>query len=335
MENIKMALTLAEIRAKLQKQDEKKTVGSFSDGVTYPHWDIPENESCKLRILPDADPKNDFFWVERNIIKLEFNGVVGDPTSKPVHVQVPCIEMWPDMGPCPILSEVRPWYKDESLKETANKYWKKRSYICQGFVRENPIKEENAPENPIRKFVLTGQLFNLIKAAIMDPELENMPTDYDAGLDFIIQKTKKGQYADYGTSKWARKETALTVEEREAIEKFGLFDLKEFMPKRPTAEELSIIVDMFHASVDGDSYDLAKWGKYFKPFGLKADKDSDKDSNKEASSSAAEVSRHHVASHEESGAVEEQAHTPTASSASDSSKKAQEILAMIKNRKSA
>ena len=37
---------------------------------------------------------------------------------------------------CPVLAEVRPWYKDETLKEMANKYWKKRSYIFQGFVRQ-------------------------------------------------------------------------------------------------------------------------------------------------------------------------------------------------------
>jgi hypothetical protein len=38
-------------------------------------------------------------------------------------------------------------------------------------VRENPIQEENAPENPIRKFIIGPQLFTIIKAALLDPEL--------------------------------------------------------------------------------------------------------------------------------------------------------------------
>ena len=39
--------------------------------------------------------------------------------------------------------------------------------------------------------------------------MENLPTDYVAGTDFRLSKTTKGQYADYSTSKWARKESAL------------------------------------------------------------------------------------------------------------------------------
>jgi hypothetical protein len=104
----------------------------------------------------------------------------------------------------------------------------------------------------------------------MDPELENLPTDYENGLDFVVNKTSKGGYADYSTSKWARKENALTVDEVAAIEKNGLFNLSEFLPKRPSKEELDIIVDMFHASVDGESYDPEKWAKFYKPAGYQS-----------------------------------------------------------------
>ena len=43
----------------------------------------------------------------------------------------------------------------------------------------------------------------------MDPDMENIPTDYVNGTDFRLSKTMKGQYADYSTSKWARKERSL------------------------------------------------------------------------------------------------------------------------------
>lgn len=262
-----MGTTLAEIRARLQAQDNRgaNNAGGGMDKSIYAHWNIEEGQSCLLRFLPDADPKNTFFWVERAMIKLPFSGVKGGE-NKNVLVQVPCMEMWGET--CPVLTEVRPWYKDKSLEPMASKYWKKRSYIMQGFVRENPLEKDETPENPIRRFIFTPQLFGVIKAALLDPELEEMPTHYDRGLDFRVSKTKKGEWGDYTTSKWARKESALTQLEREAIDKFGLFNLADFMPKKPTDVEVKVIKEMFEASVDGQPYDLDRWGQYFKPSGM-------------------------------------------------------------------
>jgi hypothetical protein len=101
----------------------------------------------------------------------------------------------------------------------------------------------------------------------MDPELENLPTDYAGGLDFTATKTSKGGYADYSTSKWSRKESALTQDEAAAIEKHGLYNLADFLPKRPNEAELKIMKEMFEASVDGQPYDEERWGAYFKPRG--------------------------------------------------------------------
>jgi hypothetical protein len=259
--------TLAEIRARLQAQ-ENKGQGNTGGGdrVIYPHWNIEEGQSCLLRFLPDADPKNTFFWVERAMIKLPFPAVKGSADKKPVQIQVPCMETWGET--CPVLTEVRPWFKDKSLEEQGRRYWKKRSYLMQGFVRENPIDRDETPENPIRRFVISPQLYTLIKAALLDPELEEMPTHYERGLDFRIVKTSKGGYADYNTSKWSRKETPLTGVEMAAIEKHGLFNLADNLPKKPTAVELKVIQEMFEASVDGQMYDLERWGQYYKPYGL-------------------------------------------------------------------
>jgi hypothetical protein len=150
------------------------------------------------------------------------------------------------------------------------KYWKKRSYIFQGFVRENPLSDDKTPENPIRRFIIGPQIFTVIKGALMDPELEELPTDLLRGLDFRISKTSKGGYADYNTSKWARKESALTEAEQAAIETHGLYDLSTFLPKRPGEAEVRVIKEMFEASVDGQSYDTERWGQYFRPAGVNA-----------------------------------------------------------------
>lgn len=201
------------------------------------------------------------------MIKLPFAGVKGQPGSKPVTVSVPCVEMWQE--PCPILAEVRTWFKDPNLEDMGRKYWKKRSYIFQGFVRENPLSDDK-PENPIRRFIIGPQLYAPIKDALMDPELVELPTDYMQGLDFVIKKTSKGGFADYSTSKWARRESALTEEESTAIQQYGLNNLSEFLPKKPSALELDIIKQMFEDSVNGMPYDIDKYGQYYRPPGVQA-----------------------------------------------------------------
>ena len=261
--------SLAEIRARLQAADTKGNSNQGGgDRAIYPHWNMEEGQSATLRFLPDGNTKNTFFWVERAMIRLPFNGVKGEMESKQVFVQVPCVEMWGDA--CPVLAEVRTWFKDKSLEDMGRKYWKKRSYLFQGFVRENPISEDKTPDNPIRKFIIGPQLFTLIKGALMDPELEELPTDLMRGLDFRITKTQKGGFADYNSSKWARKESALTEAEQAAIETHGLYDLSTFLPKRPGDVELKVIKEMFEASVDGQPYDTERWGQYFRPAGVAA-----------------------------------------------------------------
>jgi len=261
--------SLAEIRARLQASENKGSNNTGGgDKSIYPHWNMEEGQSATLRFLPDGNNKNTFFWAERAMIRLPFNGVKGEMDSKQVMVQVPCVEMWGDA--CPILAEVRTWFKDKSLEDMGRKYWKKRSYIMQGFVRENPIGDDKTPDNPIRKFIIGPQLFTLIKGALMDPELEELPTDTLRGLDFRITKTQKGGYADYNTSKWARKESALTETEQAAIDAHSLFDLSTFLPKKPGDVELKVIKEMFEASVDGQPYDTERWGQYFRPAGVNA-----------------------------------------------------------------
>ena len=329
-----MATSLAEIRAKLQAQ-ENKGQGSQSGGDNgiYAHWNIPEGTTARVRFLPDANTKNDFFWVERLMIKLPFAGVKGQVDSKPTFVQVPCVEMWGEA--CPILAEVRTWFKDKSLEEMGRKYWKKRSYIMQGFVHENPLSDDKATDNPIRRFIISPQIFNLIKNALMDPELENLPTDYEAGLDFNIKKTSKGGYADYNTSTWARKETALTSSELEAIEKFGLYNLSDFLPKKPSDAELKIIKEMFEASVNGEPFDMDAWGAYYKPAGMTGGSTSNKPEESSAPVAKTVISKSApaVTDDEPPFEVDEQPEvTAPVQAAKPASQRAEDILAMIRNR---
>ena len=327
--------SLAEIRARLAAQENKNQSGGArtqSDNAIYPHWNISEGATATIRLLPDADNTNDFFWVERQIIKLPFNGIKGQPDAKQVIVQVPCVEMYGDN--CPVLAEVRPWYKDDSLKDMANKYWKKRSYLYQGFVRVNPMGDDQTPTNPIRRFIISPQIQTVIKSSLMDPELEELPTDYNRGLDFNIKKTSKGGYADYSTSTWARKESPLTESELAAIEAHGLFNLKDFLPKKPSEAELRVIKEMFEASVDGRAYDPDKWGAYYRPYGLEAPAGAAQEETAVAAGTSATpsvpASTSDVPWQEDAApAAVEPVVVPKSDTSTD---KAQDILAMIRQR---
>lgn len=260
--------SLDAIRAKLQAMETRSSGSNSSDNSLYAHWNIPDNSSSVVRFLPDGDDSNTFFWKEKQMIKLPFPGIKGQDESKKVIVQVPCVEMWGDT--CPVLTEIRPWFNDASLDEIARSYWKKRSYLFQGFIIEDGMNEkaEDLPENPIRRFIMSPGIYKLIKSSLLDPDMTEIPTDYQRGTDFRISKTKDGQWADYSTSKYMRNETALTEEQLQAIAKYGLYDLSTLMPARPTAEGLSAIEEMFEASVNGSLYDPDKWADFYRPYGM-------------------------------------------------------------------
>lgn len=320
--------TLAEIRQKIKDLEEKnKPNANRSSGpsLVYPFWDIPEDETVQIRFLPDADPDNTLFWKELQMINLDFPGVKGGDEKKTVYLKVPCVEMWGDT--CPVHAELRPMFKNPELEETARKYWKKRSYIFQGFVMDSPLEEEETPDNPIRRINLGKQLFNIVKNAIMDPDMETLPIDYVNGLNFRITRTKKGQYNDYNSSSWSRKETPLTKEQLAAIEEHGLFNLNDWVPNKPSSEGLNAIFEMFEASLEGELYDPDRWAAYYRPWGLEYEGAGKQDSTN--SDKTAETTNVEIVKEEK---VEETATESPSASASTNSNAAQDILAKIRNR---
>jgi hypothetical protein len=326
--------SLAEIRAKLKQQETRGSNTGGGDNSIYPFWNMQEGQTATIRFLPDGNETNTFFWSERLMIKLPFAGIKGETESRPVQVQVPCMEMYGEN--CPILAEVRGWFKDQTLEDMGRKYWKKRSYIFQGFVTDNPIKEDLAPESPIRRFIIGPQIFQLIKAALMDPDMEDLPTDYTAGVDFRLQKGSKGGYADYGASNWARKTRPLSDAEMKAVNEHGLYNLNDFLPKKPGEVELKVMMEMFEASVDGEPYDPDRWSQYFRPAGMAARTG---DPNTAASPNATATSQSAPSVDKEDEvpfkSTEEAAQesAPTTSEAAPANSGAQDILAMIRARK--
>jgi len=226
------------------------------------------------------------------------------------------------------LAEVRAWFKDPALEDMGRKYWKKRSYIFQGFVVEDGLDEKEKSENPIRRFIIGPQIFTSIRAALVDPELEDLPTDYVHGLDYRMKKGSKGGYADYSTSSWARRERPLSDTEQAAVKAHGLFNLSDFLPKKPSEVELKVMKEMFEASVDGEPYDMERWGQYFKPAGMSQNTG---DPQKPATPKASVPADDHD-DEQSPVAKATPAPAPKAEAAAGGDSRAQDILAMIRNR---
>jgi len=230
------------------------------------------------------------------------------------------------------------------LEDMGRKYWKKRSYIFQGFVVNSPLEEDSTPENPIRRFVINPSIFNIIRSALMNPEMEDLPTDLDKGREFKLTKTTKGGYADYSTSSWSFKERALQDSERQAINTNGLYNLSDYLPKKPSAEDVKIIAEMFKASVDGELYDESRFGQHYRPAGMASSPSASKTETATAAPTAAPTTpvvetapvapAAPVVETATAPAAQPEVATATATaSASDGSKaSAEDILAMIRSR---
>lgn len=102
----------------------------------------------------------------------------------------------------------------------------------------------------------------------MDPDMEELPTDYAGGVDFRLTKSSKGGYADYSTSNWARRDRPLSDDEQASVTTNGLWNLSDFLPKKPSDIEVKVLTEMFEASVDGEPYDPDRWSQYFRPAGM-------------------------------------------------------------------
>jgi predicted component of type VI protein secretion system len=55
-----------------------------------------------------------------------------------------------------------------------------------------------------------------------------------------------------------------------AVNTHGLFNLNDFLPKKPDETALKVLTEMFEASVDGEAYDPDRWSNYFRPAGMQA-----------------------------------------------------------------
>ena len=119
------------------------------------------------------------------------------------------------------------------------------------------------------------------------------------------------------------------------IETNNLWNLSDFLPKKPGEVEIKVMKEMFEASVEGEAYDADRFGSYFRPAGMQARTG---DPTKAASPQATATSQSAPVTQPEATpapvAETAPAPAPEAAPAASNEGNASDILAMIRARQS-
>lgn len=217
---------------------------AYSNNNSYPFWNMKVGEKAVIRFLPDTNEDNPRgFLIEKVFHNLELNGK---------RRTVSCLSMYGE--DCPICKLSQEYYK---AKDDANgkKYWKKKQYISQALIVEDPLppNEETGEKHigQVRNITLSYQVYNIIKEAFSSDELDEVPYDFENGYDFIIKKTTQGDYANFTVgTKFANKPRSLTETELSAVYDHSV-DLSTLLPKNPTA---TVVQAMLDAEMHGEEY---------------------------------------------------------------------------------
>lgn len=246
---------LAALRAQYAGNQQGESRETYTNKY-YPFWNMKAGQRAVVRFLPDKDTTNPgMFMVEKVSHTLTINGQTKS---------VPCLSMYGEE--CPVCKLSQDYYKVND-KINGKKYWRKKQYIAQALIVEDPLpadKDSGANhQGQVRHIALGYQLYNIIKEAFAaDDELEASPDDYNDGYDFIIKKTEQGDYATYTMgSKFSNKQRALTDEEV-AIAEENSIELRTLLPRNPGVEKIRA---MLQADLNGEHYEDEEGGQRQRP----------------------------------------------------------------------
>jgi len=290
-----MTLSLQEMRAKMERKDSSTTQNQSGNSDIFKFSDLKPGDEVRIRFIEDADSTNSFFWRERHTRTLKFNSLLlpnGETMVKDTYVSVPAFNLKSNetsMDDLPaeylykstedvIQQKIKGLWIDGDKTSQAlyNKFGKKVTYLFQGFIHSPGYEQK------LYRFLITKDLFNLIKTFMNDSEIEDVPCSVQNGRDFILKVSEKNavingsnvKIKDYVTqSKWSSRITPLTQEEIRYIGEHGAFDLKKFLPKKPSVEQEEIMLQMYNASYDGLPYDIKNWASTFRPDNIRLDQD--------------------------------------------------------------
>jgi hypothetical protein len=170
---------------------------------------------------------------------------------------------------CPICKLSQEYYKAKD-EVNGKKYWRKKQYIAQALIIEDPLPPDKdtgeTHAGKVRYIALGFQMYKIIKEAFVNDvePLEGIPYDFNDGYDFVIKKSQTGIHPDYSVgTKFLSKQRALTEAEL-AIVGECMIDLSTLLPKNPGLKKVQA---MLTANITGGQYNETT-GETEEQFGL-------------------------------------------------------------------
>lgn len=240
------SISMEQLKAAFNKTTETREGGGRANNY-YPFWNMKDGESAVIRFLPDKNTENPLgFVVEKSTHTLIINGE---------KKTIPCRKMYG--AECSVCKVSSSFYKEEGKgSPNGKKYWRKKGHIAQALVVEDPLPADaESGENhqgKVRYIALGYQLFKIIQMALASGEMDSVPYDYEAGYNFIITKSKQGDYSTYTIgSRFKGKPSGLSDEDVEII-KEQIVDLSTLIPRDLGDEKMT---SMLEAALTGSAYE--------------------------------------------------------------------------------
>lgn len=263
MANAKLNAILEKIK---QEKEKKKASGGQNNSkfnMLYPFWQIeegPENKAI-VRLLPHKGMDDESLspFVDRMEHTLSINGE---------DQKIPCLSMYNE--PCPICALSQKYYKSEGKNSQKGKYfWRSVKSLAAALIVKDTLPADESTgetcEGKVKVLQLSSKLAKSYneswKMMITDGEIEDLPWDFQRGLNFYLVKTPNGQYPSYDNSKFANKPSTLGDD---FIASYDPIDLRTLLPENPGADKVQRMLD---SHLTGEDY---------------SDSDSDSDSDDSA-----------------------------------------------------
>lgn len=219
-----MALDINALRAAFGSGNKPSAPSNY-----FPFFTMNDGEQSTIRFLPDVNQENPLgFLVEKRTHVLKVNGR---------DKSVPCLKMYGKQ--CPICAASSQYY-NAGDRVNGKKYYRKIQHIGQALIVATTVAPKDGEEDfegTVRLVQISPQIHKVIHESIMSGDLEDVPSDFENGTNFIIKKDKQGEYSSYSFSKFAKRETALDEDTVEYV-KTQMKDLSTLLPAEPSLEEV-------------------------------------------------------------------------------------------------
>lgn len=237
---VRRSFSMEAVKAQFAEKKSPSTNNTNTLNDYYPHWLIDIGKDAIVRYVPDKNPDNPWFLLERYMHELTIDGR---------KRKIPCFKNYDPKAECPMCKKSVEFYELEGKTSVRGKQlYRKLQWLGQVLVIDDPL-----PPNPetgekytgkVKPVLIGTQIYESIDLACQDGDVIGAPHDYDKGTNFIIKKMKSGDYSDYSRSKFARESTVLDDATVDYIEE-TIVDLRTLLPAKPTMESMLETLNLF------------------------------------------------------------------------------------------